>query len=83
MVLIVTMDKNYAVLEQPFTINIIDCEVTDVEVIADQPISVTYDFNGKKKVQLPAIQPTPDFCTVGYDFEGVYNSYPDVESEFA
>ena len=83
MVLIVTMEKNYAVLEQPFTVRIVDCVVTDVEVTVEQPINLSYNFNGELRVTLPNIEPTPDFCTVGFDFDGVYSSYPDVRLEFA
>ena len=68
MVLIVTMASNYAVLEQPFTVRIVDCVVTDVEVVAEQPIAVLYEYGGEKRIPLPEIKPTPDFCTVGFDF---------------
>jgi hypothetical protein len=47
MALIVTMEKNYAVLEQPFTVKIVDCVVTDVEVTVEQPIDLSYAFNGE------------------------------------
>ena len=83
MALIVTMEKNYAVLEQPFTVKIVDCVVTDVEVTVELPIDLSYTFNGEQRVTLPMIQPTPDFCTIGFDFDGVYSSYPDTKWEFA
>ena len=62
---------------------IVDCVVTEVEVVAEQPITVEYEYGGPKRISLPEIKPTPDFCTVGFDFEGVYSSYPDNLSEFA
>ena len=82
MVLIVTMDNNYAMTEVPFVVNILDCMLTDVEVDATQPIELIYTFQGPKEEALPNIIPTPDYCMVGYTFEGPFKSGTDETISF-
>lgn len=83
MVLVVTMAGNIAQLEQRFTVSILNCMLTAVEIDVPQPIELTYTFDGPLTEALPEPVPTPSSCTVGYDFAGPFMPGTDTVPPFA
>ena len=57
--------------------------ITAVEVSVSQPIQLTYTYEGPETEDFPDITPTPDYCTVGYNFEGPFIAGTDDVAPFA
>ena len=59
---------------QHFSVVIVDCTITGVQLDVTQPIELDFAFPGPVASPLPNPTPTPDFCTHQYIFDGPFYS---------